>query len=109
MKELSAEEAAEVSQLWRKLVKLFHPDRFAQEPEKQETYHKLTAAMVTRAFQPVPVRITGWKARVTLPPSARSARSRNCAACGRASSWKSSVCSKRSTSSRRAPITNCTG
>ena len=27
--ELTAEEAAEVSQLWRKLVKLFHPDRFA--------------------------------------------------------------------------------
>ena len=43
--ELSAEEAAEVSQLWRKLVKLFHPDRFAHEPEKQETYHKLTAAI----------------------------------------------------------------
>lgn len=31
-KELSAEEAAEVSQLWRKLVKLFHPDRFAHQP-----------------------------------------------------------------------------
>jgi DNA polymerase-3 subunit epsilon len=26
-------------------VKLFHPDRFAHEPEKQETYHKLTAAI----------------------------------------------------------------
>ena len=44
-KELSAEEAAEVSKLWRKLVKLFHPDRFAHEPEKQETYHQLTAAI----------------------------------------------------------------
>ena len=44
-KELSAEEAAEVGRLWRKLVKLFHPDRFAHEPEKQETYHKLTAAI----------------------------------------------------------------
>ena len=43
--ELTAEEAAEVSQLWRKLVKLFHPDRFAHEPEKQETYHRLTAAI----------------------------------------------------------------
>jgi curved DNA-binding protein CbpA len=32
-----------VSQLWRKLVKLFHPDRCAHEPEKQETYHHLTA------------------------------------------------------------------
>ena len=35
-KELSAVEAAEVSQLWRKLVKLFHPDRFAHEPERVE-------------------------------------------------------------------------
>ena len=35
--ELSAGEAAEVSQLRRKLVKLFHPDRCAHEPEKQET------------------------------------------------------------------------
>jgi DNA polymerase-3 subunit epsilon len=43
--ELTAGEAAEVSQLWRKLVKLFHPDRFAHEPDKQETYHKLTAAI----------------------------------------------------------------
>ena len=43
--ELTAGEAAEVSQLWRKLVKLFHPDRCAHEPEKQETYHKLTAAI----------------------------------------------------------------
>ena len=43
--ELSAEEAAEVSKLWRKLVKLFHPDRIAHEPEKQETYHKLIAAI----------------------------------------------------------------
>lgn len=43
--ELSAAEAAEVSQLCRKLVKLFHPDRFAHEPEKQETYHKLAAAI----------------------------------------------------------------
>ena len=44
-RELTAGEAAEVSQLWRKLVKLFHPDRFAHESEKQETYHKLTAAI----------------------------------------------------------------
>jgi DNA polymerase-3 subunit epsilon len=38
--ELTAEEAAEVSQLWRKLVKLFHPDRFAHEPEKQMGWGK---------------------------------------------------------------------
>ena len=44
-KELSAEEAVELSKLRRKLVKLFHPDRFAHEPEKQETYHRLTAAI----------------------------------------------------------------
>ncbi len=44
-KELSAEEAAELKKLYRKLVKLFHPDRFAHEPEKQETYHRLTAAI----------------------------------------------------------------
>ena len=43
--ELTAEEAAEVSQLWRKLVKLFYPDRCAHEPEKQETDHQLTAAI----------------------------------------------------------------
>ncbi len=44
-KELSVEEAGEISRLWRKLVRLYHPDRFAQEPEKQETYHRLTAAI----------------------------------------------------------------
>lgn len=43
-KELFAEEADEPSRLWRKLVKLIHPDRFAHEPEKLETYQKLTAA-----------------------------------------------------------------
>ena len=26
-------------------MKLFHPDRFAHEPEKQETYHRSTAAI----------------------------------------------------------------
>ena len=30
-KELSADEAAELGQLWKKLVKLYHPDRFAHE------------------------------------------------------------------------------
>jgi hypothetical protein len=29
----------------KKLVKLYHPDRFAHEPDKLETYHKLTAAI----------------------------------------------------------------
>jgi len=44
-KQLTAEEEAELSQLWKKLVKLYHPDRFANEPDKLETYHKLTAAI----------------------------------------------------------------
>lgn len=44
-KQLTAEEEAELSRLWKKLVKLYHPDRFANEPDKLETYHKLTAAI----------------------------------------------------------------
>jgi hypothetical protein len=44
-KKLTAEQEAELTQLWKKLVKLYHPDRFASEPDKLETYHKLTAAI----------------------------------------------------------------
>jgi DNA polymerase-3 subunit epsilon len=44
-KELTAEDEAELNRLWRKLVKLYHPDRFANEPDKQATYEKLTAAI----------------------------------------------------------------
>src|SRR5665213_2193615 len=44
-KNLTAEQEAELTQLWKKLVKLYHPDRFANEPDKLETYHKLTAAI----------------------------------------------------------------
>ncbi|HEY1490885.1 MAG TPA: hypothetical protein VGF90_07585 [Verrucomicrobiae bacterium] len=44
-KKLTAAQEAELTQLWKKLVKLYHPDRFANEPEKLETYHKLTAAI----------------------------------------------------------------
>lgn len=43
--QLTADEEAELSRLWKKLVKLYHPDRFAHEPDKLETYHKLTAAI----------------------------------------------------------------
>ncbi|MBM3740798.1 MAG: exonuclease [Acidobacteria bacterium] len=43
--QLTAEEEAELTRLWKKLVKLYHPDRFAHEPDKLETYHKLTAAI----------------------------------------------------------------
>ena len=42
---LSDNEESELKSLWRKLVKLFHPDRFADDPEKLETYTKLTAAI----------------------------------------------------------------
>ena len=42
---LTDEQEAELTQLWKKLVKLYHPDRFASEPDKLETYHKLTAAI----------------------------------------------------------------
>ena len=44
-KQLTAEQEAELTLLWKKLVKLYHPDRFANEPDKLETYHKLTAAI----------------------------------------------------------------
>ncbi len=44
-KELAPEESAELGRLWRKLVKLFHPDRFASDPVQQATYEKLTAAI----------------------------------------------------------------
>jgi hypothetical protein len=44
-KQFTAEQEAELTHLWKKLVKLYHPDRFANEPNKLETYHKLTAAI----------------------------------------------------------------
>jgi hypothetical protein len=44
-KNLTAEQEAELTQLWKKLVKLYHPDRFAGEPDMLETYHQLTAAI----------------------------------------------------------------
>jgi len=34
-----------LTRLWKKLVKLYHPDRFANEPDRLETYVKLTAAI----------------------------------------------------------------
>ncbi len=43
--QLTAGEEAELKKLWKKLVKLYHPDRFAHEPDKLETYHKLTSAI----------------------------------------------------------------
>jgi DNA polymerase III epsilon subunit-like protein len=44
-RQLTPGEESELAQLWKKLVKLYHPDRFADQPDKLETYHKLTAAI----------------------------------------------------------------
>lgn len=44
-KELSAAEELELKILWKKLVKLFHPDRVHDDPAKRETYQKLTQAI----------------------------------------------------------------
>jgi DNA polymerase-3 subunit epsilon len=42
---LSGDDEAELKRLWRDLVKLYHPDRYASEPDKQATYTKLTGAI----------------------------------------------------------------
>jgi DNA polymerase III epsilon subunit-like protein len=42
---LSEKDQAALNQLWKKLVRLFHPDRFASEPEKKAAFEKLTAAI----------------------------------------------------------------
>ena len=42
---MTEDDEAELKRLWRDLVKLYHPDRFASEPEKQATYTKLTGAI----------------------------------------------------------------
>lgn len=44
-KRLSQEEEDELKTLWKKLVRLYHPDRFAHQPDKIETYHQLTSAI----------------------------------------------------------------
>lgn len=44
-KELTAEDEADLGRLWKSLVKLYHPDRFAHDPPKLETYGMLTAAI----------------------------------------------------------------
>ena len=43
--EPTPEQEQEIKTLWRKLVKMFHPDRYAGEPEKQERYNKLMQAI----------------------------------------------------------------
>jgi DNA polymerase-3 subunit epsilon len=42
-RELTDNEAAELKTLWRKLVLLFHPDRYMDDEAKQATYQLLTA------------------------------------------------------------------
>lgn len=44
-KALSSDEEAELKTTWKKLVRLYHPDRFAHQSEKLETYHHLTSAI----------------------------------------------------------------
>jgi len=41
-KVLSEAEQIEIKGIWRKLVRIFHPDRYINEPEKMEVYEKLT-------------------------------------------------------------------
>ena|ERR1051326_557698 len=41
-RELTVEEESEVVWLWKKLVKLYHPDLVATDPQKRETYEKLS-------------------------------------------------------------------
>jgi len=40
---LSEEEEKHIQKLWKKLVRLYHPDKFHNDPEKREAYEKLTA------------------------------------------------------------------
>ena len=42
-KDLSEEEQVAMKMLWSKLVRLYHPDRYQNDPEKQAIYHHLTA------------------------------------------------------------------
>ena len=44
-KKLSDDEEGELKSLWKKLVRLYHPDRFADQPEKLATYTQLTSAI----------------------------------------------------------------
>ena len=43
-RELTAEEQGVLRMQWKKLVNLYHPDRFAHEPDKLATCERLTAA-----------------------------------------------------------------
>ena len=43
--ELDDEQKLHLKSVWKKLVRNFHPDRFESDPEKRETYEKLTQAI----------------------------------------------------------------
>ncbi len=44
-RELSENEKARLKQIFRKLVRMFHPDLHEQDPEKRKTYERLTQAI----------------------------------------------------------------
>lgn len=44
-KSLSADDQIELKSLWQKLVRLYHPDRYSNEPEKLESLQQLTSAI----------------------------------------------------------------
>jgi DNA polymerase-3 subunit epsilon len=44
-RELNDDETARLKQLWKKLVRMFHPDLHEQDPEKRRTYELLTQAI----------------------------------------------------------------
>ena len=44
-RELNDDEAAKLKLLWRKLVRMFHPDQFGNDPEMQKTYMLLTQSI----------------------------------------------------------------
>ncbi len=42
---MSEAEALELKTLWRQLVRLYHPDRFTADPQKQAAFQRLTSAI----------------------------------------------------------------
>ena len=44
-RELNEDETARLKQLWRKLVRMFHPDLHEHDPEKRKTYERLIQAI----------------------------------------------------------------
>lgn len=44
-RELTEDETARLTQPWKKLVRMFHPDIHKHDPEKRKTYERLTQAI----------------------------------------------------------------